>query len=57
MTNAADYVIVNGNMTVQSDSGNTYTAGTLEIKGNFTHSTLFAYDSDDISYIYMCKWF
>ena len=39
MQNPEDYVLVNGNMHVASHYNSNYTAGILEIKGNFTQVT------------------
>jgi phage baseplate assembly protein gpV len=52
MSNSVDYVLVNGNMTVQSDSGSIFSAGTLEIKGNFTQSIFYAYYDYDYETVY-----
>ncbi len=51
MSNESDYVLVNGNVTVQSNAGSTLTAGILEIKGNFSQST-FLYTDYESTYTY-----
>jgi hypothetical protein len=45
MSNTADYVSVNGNVTIKSRINSTFSAGILEIKGNLSQSTVY-YDDE-----------
>ena len=52
MTNDEDYVLVNGNFTTATSTNHNgqLTAGTLEVKGNFTQSIVSQYDNSSYNF-------